>query len=394
MKTVGIICEYNPFHLGHLGHIEKTKQIIGSDVAVICVMSGNYVQRGDLAVFNKFARARMAIASGADLVIELPTPYVLQSAEGFARAGVFILDKLGVCDYLSFGSESGEIDLLLEAASIIESTKANMITKEWLERGVSYASAQQKAADTLLGDKAHVFKSPNNVLGIEYLKAINSYGSSLKPITILRTGGDHDGDTGFSASSIRKALVRGEIPLMVMPETAHAICLEESISKRGPVSIGNAELAIMSRLRAIDDYFEVPGVSEGLESRFKRFASKETSVSSILNKVKTKRYTMSRLRRILICATLGIKKEHIKSPPPYIRVLAMNSKGMKLLGVARKKTRLPVITKPASVHKQNESVIRTFNLETSATDFYVLNYSNEEERIGGQEWLHSPIIIK
>jgi len=393
MKTVGIICEYNPFHLGHTGHIVKTRQTLGEDVAIVCVMSGNYVQRGDFAIFNKHVRARMAISCGADLVIELPTPYALQSAEGFARAGVFILDKLGICDYLSFGSESGDINLISEAASLIVSTKADMITKEWLGKGVSYATAQQKAADEIMGKRASIFKSPNNVLGIEYIKALSRYGSSMKPITVLRTNGEHDSDSGYSASALRKAFVSGKLPMTEMPEAAYLSSLEEIAMGRGPVSIATAEIAMLSRLRAIGDYSGIQGVSEGLESRFKRFVSQETSVASILSKVKTKRYTMSRLRRVLICAALGIKKELIQSTPPYIRVLAMNSKGMMLLGAARKKTRLPIITKPASVYKHSESVIRTFSLEASATDFYVLNYANEAERGGGQEWRHSPIIL-
>ena len=393
MKTVGIICEYNPFHLGHTGHIVKTRQTLGEDVAIVCVMSGNYVQRGDFAIFNKHVRARMAISCGADLVIELPTPYALQSAEGFARAGVFILDKLGICNYLSFGSESGDINLISEAASLIVSTKADMITKEWLGKGVSYATAQQKAADEIMGKRASIFKSPNNVLGIEYIKALSRYGSSMKPITVLRTNGEHDSDSGYSASALRKAFVSGKLPMTEMPEAAYLSSLEEIAMGRGPVSIATAEIAMLSRLRAIGDYSGIQGVSEGLESRFKRFVSQETSVASILSKVKTKRYTMSRLRRVLICAALGIKKELIQSTPPYIRVLAMNSKGMMLLGAARKKTRLPIITKPASVYKHSESVIRTFSLEASATDFYVLNYANEAERGGGQEWRHSPIIL-
>ena len=394
MKTVGIICEYNPFHLGHSGHIEKTRRALGADAAVVCAMSGNYVQRGDFAVFNKHARAKMAVHSGADLIIEMPTPYALLSAEGFAKAGVYLLDKLGICEYLSFGSESGDMELLRSAASAIVTSKAHMITREWLSKGVSYASAQQKAADAVMGAQADVFMSPNNVLGIEYIKAIKDYGSSMRPMTVPRTGGEHDSDEGYSASALRKALLRGSIPAELMPKAAFAASLEEIESGRGPVSVRKAELAVLARLRAIEDYSGIPGASEGLERRFKRYAARETSIASILTNVKTKRYTMSRLRRMLLCAALGIKSEDTRLSPPYLRVLAMNNKGMELLGIARKKTKLPIITKPASVNKLSASAIRMFNLEAAATDFYVLAYPKEEERAGGQEWRQSPIIIE
>jgi len=392
MKTAGIICEYNPFHLGHAGHIEKTHQALGDDTAIVCVMSGNFVQRGDFAIFNKHARAKMAVNCGADLIIELPAPYVLLSAEGFAEAGVYLLDSLGICDYLSFGSEDGDINTLTDAANTIVSGRADTITKQWLNKGVSYASAQQKAADVLLGARADVFRSPNNVLGIEYIKALRKYGSKMQPLTVLRTGGGHDSDTGYSASALRKALIRGSLPDELMPQSAAAVCLEEIISGRGPVSVKNAELAVLSRLRAIGSYSGLQGASEGLERRFKRFAACEPSVASILKKVKTKRYTMSRLRRMLMCAVLGISNEDTVHPPPYIRVLAMNPTGMELLGAVRKKTKLPVIIKPASVHKQNDSVKRMFSIEAAATDFYALLYPKEDERVGGWEWRQSPIV--
>jgi len=400
MKTVGIICEYNPFHLGHYGQIEKTKALLNNppyynaaeDIAVVCVMSGNYVQRGDFAVLNKHARAKMAVYSGADLVIELPAPYALQSAEGFAKAGVYILEMLGICDYLSFGSESGNINRLYEAAEIIVSEKSHALTKEWLDNGISYASAQQKAADILLGVRSDIFKSPNNVLGIEYIKAIKKIGSEMIPLTVKRTGGDHDSDTGFSASALRKSFIQNIIPVQSMTEHAAAAGMEELALGRGPVSMEKAEIAVLSRLRAIADYSDVPGISEGLERRFKRYAACEASINSILTKVKTKRYPMSRLRRVLMCAVLGIRVEDAKTLPPYARVLAMNEKGMKMLGMARDKAKMPIITKPASVNKLNESAIRIFNLEASATDFYVLAYQNENERSGGQEWRRSPVI--
>jgi len=393
MKTVGIICEYNPFHLGHMGHIKKTRQILGSDAAVVCVMSGNFVQRGDFALFNKHARAKTAVLSGADLVIELPTPYVLRSAEGFAGAGVFILNNLGICDHLSFGSESGDIQKLGEAADMIIKDNAQELTREWLKKGISYAAAQQKAADEILGENAAVFAAPNNVLGIEYIKALKKYNSTMQPMTVKRTGGEHDSNTGYSASNLRMRFLNGKYPETLMPEDAFNTCKEELASGRGPVSIKYAEQAILARLRAIKDFENIPGSSEGLERRFKRYAANESSLAAILNGIKTKRYPMSRLQRMLVCAALGISNDYSKSDPPYARILALNPAGMDLLSKIRKKAKIPVITKPASIYKLDDESIKLFELEAAATDLYVLAYRNEEERRGGQEWRKSPVVI-
>jgi len=393
MKTVSIICEYNPFHLGHAGHIEKTRQLLGDDVAVVCVMSGNFVQRGDFAVFNKQARAKMAVLSGADLVVELPTPYVLMSAEGFAQTGVCILDGLDVCDYLSFGSEANNIGLLQEAAGIIMSDNAIDILKERLNEGVSYATAQQFAADTLMGKYADVFKSPNNVLGIEYIKALNKFKSKMLPITVSRTGGDHDGDTGFSASSIRNKLLIGDQIDTLIPASCNEIINDETTSGRGPVSIKHAEQAIISRLRSVDDFSQILGISEGLEQRFIKYAHSEPTIEAILTKIKTKRYPMSRLRRILLCSVLNITKEYTDISPPYIKISAMNDRGALLLKKARKQTKLPIITKPAAVNKLCNISKNLFNLEVKAIDFYTLAYSNENERFGKQEWYNSPTVL-
>jgi predicted nucleotidyltransferase len=390
MKIAGILCEYNPLHLGHAGHIEKTRQVLGGECAIVCVMSGNFVQRGDFAIFNKYARAKAAVLCGADLVLELPLPYVLSSAEGFADAGVYILDRFGVCDHISFGSESGDIEALNEAAEAIASKKADLITKEWLDKGLSYAAAQQRAADAVLGAKSEVFKYPNNLLGIEYLKAIKSYESSMRPLTVRRTGDEHDSDTGLSSFMLRKTLMRGEKPWGSMPDAAVLVYMEEIVAGRGPVFMNQSEMAILSRLRAVKNMSDLPGATEGLEHRLLKYAESEPTFDAILEKVKTKRYTMSRLRRMLLCACLGIAASDTQKPPPYIKVMAMNRMGMKVLAEARKKSRLPIITKPASAKSLSGRALDLFNKEAAATDFYVLSYQGENNRCGGQEWRQTP----
>jgi len=413
--NVGIICEYNPFHYGHEAHIKETKRLLGGQCAVICVMSGNFVQRGDFAVYNKHARAEAAVRSGADLVIELPTPYALCSAEGFARAGVFLLDSLGVCDFISFGSETGSIEMLEEAAKALVLPEAASIMRKWLEQGLPYALARQKAADELMGARSQVLKKPNNLLGIEYLIAISSLKSGLTPITVARTGGEHDGVSGYSASAVRGMLLSGilnggaqsmpggtsgqsalldkggELSLRV-PHTALGVYENETAEGRGPVSIKHCELAILSRLREMDDYSKLPGVSEGLEHRFLKYSRQEATVAAILDKVKSKRYVMSRLRRMLLCACLNITADDCAELPPYIRVLAMNSSGMKVLKEARKKAKLPIITKPASARGLGAQAVNLFCKEAVATDFYVLAYTGEKHRRGGSEWQTSPIV--
>jgi len=393
MVVAGIICEYNPFHLGHFGHIERTRLKLGQDCAIVCVMSGNFVQRGEPAIFNKHTRAHAAVLCGADLVIELPTPYAMSSAERFARGGIYILDSLGVCDVISFGSENGNVEPLFEAAEAIVSDEVNVQIVKWLGKGLPYAAAQQKAADSVLGEVSAVFKTPNNLLGIEYIKAIVHYKSEMRPITVPRTGGEHDSDTGFSASRLRRMLLGGHEPWENMPGYSVDLCKKEIAYGRGPVHMQNLELAMLSRLRAIKDFSALSDATEGLDRRFARYAASAPTITQMLDGIKTKRYAMSRIRRMLMCACLGIVSQDVDEPPPYIKVLAMNRVGMKLLNRARKQSSLPIITKPASVHKLSGRAVSLFNKEAAATDFYALSYSEVSNRKGGGEYLQSPIII-
>ena len=424
MKAVGIICEYNPFHLGHARHIEKTKQAVGDDCVIVCVMSGNYVQRGDFAVFNKHSRAEAAVFCGADLVIELPTPYALSSAEGFAKAGVYLLENTGICDYISFGSESGDIEVLKNIAGGLATPEADDLTRKWLKEGLPYASARQNAISDMLGAEANILKKANNLLGVEYLNAISALNSTLRPIVIKRTGGEHDGDFGYSASRIRKMLTNEEFEKkclskpndtqlhsieggmtaaenqagkwisLSVPLPAWNTFKKEIAEGRGPVSMKRCESAILSRLRSIAHASKLSHVSEGLGNRFIRYARTEPTIDGILTKTKTKRYTMSRLRRLLLCACLNIPEEDTNLPPPYIRVLAMNQVGMIALKEMRGKTKLPIITKPALAHSLDSRQSRMFSNEVSATDFFILAYPDIQQRLGGAEWRTSPKVVK
>ena len=394
METAGIICEYNPLHFGHAAHIEKTRAALGGECGIVCAMSGNFVQRGDFAAFGKHARAEAAVRCGADLVVEIPSPYVLLSAEGYAAAGVHILDKLGLCGYLSFGSESGDLGALKEVAGALVSEEAEERTREWLGKGLPYASARQRAAEAVLGGRSEALMSPNNLLGVEYLKAIGAQKSALKPMTVRRSGGAHDGDCGYSASALRGKMQAGDPTWQdMMPRAAAEVFLREAAGGRGPVSVASYELAMLSRLRALGDFSGLPGASEGLDRRFLRYAASEPTVARVLEGAKTKRYAMSRIRRMMLCACLGIADADSREPPPYIRVLAMNRRGMGLLREARGRAELPIITKPASAGRIPGRAAEIFAKESAATDFYVLAFRDEDEKSGGREWRQTPVVI-
>jgi predicted nucleotidyltransferase len=390
--TAGIICEYNPIHNGHVRHIEATRALVGDDCAVVCVMSGNFVQRGDFAVFPKHARASSAVLAGADLVLELPLPFVLSSAESFARGGVRLLNELGVITHLSFGSEAGETDSLREVADVLRTEKMSRLIGEELNSGVSFALARFNAARGLLGKKAELLKTPNNILGIEYLKALAEIDSAMTPLTIKRFGAAHDSEGAESSSALRRMIRAGEEPWNHMPAAAAEVLRREAEAGRGPVFMESAETAVLSRLRMLpaEAFACLPDASEGVELRLMRYCRTMPTIQSILESAKTKRYALSRLRRMLLCAVLGVTADDKSAPPPYIRVLAMNERGRGVLRDIKRKSALPVLTKPAQANDLEARAKAMFLKEAAATDFYVLAYREPANRAGGFEWTASP----
>lgn len=388
MKVVGIICEYNPIHSGHIYHITETKKLLGDDTAVVCAMSGNFVQRGEPAVFSKFARAEAAVKCGADLVIELPVSTALSSAEGFALGGVQLLGSLGVCTHISFGSEEGDISKLDKVADVLVSPEMDNAIKSELEKGVSYAQARQNALADIIGEEAEIIAKPNNILGIEYLKALKNIHSEMQPMTVSRFGGSHDGAEGYSASAVREGLKKGVQSFSAVPEKAAEIFKREIEEGRGPVFIENIENAIMYRLRTMtsEEYDNLPYASEGLGQRLRKSVLSSTSLAEILEKTKTKRYAMSRLRRMIMCAYLGLTAEDMKPTPEYIRVLGVSKKGREILKNMRDTAKLPVITKTASV----KAVLS----DSAASDLYTLAYPDSSQRLCGTDFTTSPYIEK
>lgn len=398
MNISGIISEYNPFHMGHKHHIDQTRAELGADTGIICVMSGNFVQRGEPAAFTKNARAECAVHGGADLVLELPLPWALSSAEGFARGAVGVLGATGVVSHLSFGSECGNVAPLDEAARVLLRPEMDAIIKNKLTEGISYAEARQAAAEALAGKPIPELRSPNNILGIEYIKAIYEQRLGIEPITVRRIGAGHDRRGGGelpSASELRSRLGRGESIIANMPEKCAEVLEREMRCGRGPVMGAALDTAVISRLRMLPQsaYEELPDSAEGLGLRLCRAAKSEVCVDAVIAAAATKRYAVSRIRRMIMCAALGLKAGDADGRPPYIRVLAANAKGCAILKKMRERATLPIITKPAEINTLGAEARACFALEKAATDLFVLGFSAREERQGDRDFRVSPSIL-
>lgn len=333
MKITGIICEYNPLHLGHKKQLDAVRS---ADPAggTVCLMSGNFVQRGMPAVFDKMVRAKAAVLCGADLVLELPVTAALSSAEGFAFGGVEILSR--VCDELCFGAENADSTFLTELARALLSPEFSEALRLELDKGLSFPAARQAALEGM-GLDASALSLPNNILAVEYCKAIISRNAKMKPHVILRKGGYHDtlpDPENPSATSLRSMLAQGNDWHPFVPQQA-AQCFENAAVH----DITHGERAILSRLRTMTDgeFEALPYGSEGLWRKLMHASRQEASVEDIITATKSKRYTRTRLDRMVMCAFLGITEEMLHSPAPYVRVLAFNDKGRQILKKARQK---------------------------------------------------------
>ena len=311
MSRAAVICEFNPFHNGHKFLLEKIKSDFRNDV--VCIMSGNFVQRGDIAITDKYARAKAALHNGADIVVELPTVYAMSGAQTFAENGVRIAAAMN-CDRLYFGAENSISDLK-EVAGLLENKLINDKIHDLMKNGQYYP----KALSMAVGDKhAKVLDQPNNILALEYIKACKKNG--LMPIAIPRKGVNHDEDIirdGIaSASKIRELIEKGESCKLLTPMEITNVSTLKSI-----------EPAILYRLKTItaEELRKIADVSEGLEYRIIEAAKQYNSLSEIYNAVKTKRYTMARIRRIILSAFLGITAEMPSTPVPYLRILGVKS---------------------------------------------------------------------
>ena len=400
MPVIGVICEYNPFHNGHAWHLRRSRELLHEDSTVICVMSGDFVQRGEAAAFSKFARAEAACRCGADLVIELPLPWAISSAESFAQGGVSLLDGLGA-EYLSFGSEQGELAPLETIAEAICAPQTQEEIRQLLAQQpqLSYPAARQAVLTQRLGDGADALSQPNNILGVEYIRAIWEFRLQIQPMTVARQGSGHDTRGTMpgmrSASEIRSMLQRGESIDGEVPLEAAEIYVREEKAGRIPC-LERVETALLSRLRMFDEayYRDLPDASDGVGERLYKAVRQGEDLETVLQKAKTKRYAMARLRRMTLCAALGVKAGEADKRPPYARVLAMNDRGRGYLASLRKRDGLPLLIKPSTVSKLSADCRTLFAIEAAAHDLYTLCYSARESRLMGEDWRNGPVLVE
>jgi len=393
-KVLAIICEYNPFHNGHLYQLFESIKLVNPDF-VVCIMSGNFVERGNTALINKWARTEMALHSGVDMVIELPTIFSISSAENFASGAIKILNSLNCETYLSFGSECGDIDTLNKFAEILVKEPAEYVTmlNHELAKGLSFPKARENAMLLYINDirnSATVLSGSNNILALEYLKQIMKTGNKITPITIKRIGTDYNSlstsNNIASATAIREMLLQKKSVKKLMPKTAYDILKHELGNGRFVLDVSQFEKQIIYKLRCmtIEQIANLPDVSEGLEYKIKEAANVCNTLDSLIFMIKSKRYTMTRINRILLYALLDITKmDYINSQKttPYLRILGMSKNGKLLLSELSKNRKLNVITSVKQfLDKNNNKVLKSMlEKDIFATNIYTLEYKKNPD---------------
>ena len=407
-NVLGIICEYNPFHNGHLYQLEEAKKACNADFT-IAVMSGNFTQRGDVALFDKWTRTEMALKNGIDLVIELPTVYATSSAENFADGAIKILNSLGIVDYLAFGSESGDITLLDKIATILynEPKEFSQLINMQLRSGLSYPKARELAIATYFrGSKQYTeaLESPNNILGIEYLKALKRQKSSIIPITIKRINSDYNSTTTknnfASATSIRERLQNNKNIHRLVPYETYEL-IEEKLKKKDfltNLSIFEKEIIYSLRKMTLEEIANLPDVTEGLENKIKFAVSNFTTLDKVIENIKSKRFTQTRIQRILVYALLEITKKDMniaRKATPYIRVLGFNKHGKKIISaIASNNPKLKIIISLKRFLDSNpdNSTKQLLSKDILATNIYTLGL--KENPVANLDYTHKIIEIK
>lgn len=386
MKTYGIICEYNPFHNGHIYQIEETRRQGATHIAAI--MSGNYVQRGDVAMIDKFARAKVAVENGVDLVVEMPVVYSLSNANAFARAGVMLLGALGCVDGISFGSECGDIELLKNAAvASLEITKKENIdskVKPLMDKGMTFPAAIQQAIALEQGPIiASVFDSPNNTLAVEYLKAIKMLGLELEPYTVKRKGAGHDSrdaEDGIASGTLLREMIEDGEDISEYVPKGMADIVKEYEEKNMLAYFDNLERELLYVLRSMipPTMAECPDVDPQLANLIFKMGIDSNSIDEFLDKVGTKRFTQARFRRILLNLYIGAKGTDQMIMPPYGRVLALNERGAEILKAAKEKAEGNKLAVPFStslkdiIEEQSPPIHRFADISNRATNLYGL----------------------
>jgi predicted nucleotidyltransferase len=398
-RVLGIIAEYNPFHNGHMYHLQKAKEQSGAQYC-ICVMSGNFVQRGNTSIVNKWKKAEMALLNGVDLVIELPTIYSVASAEGFSLGAIKLLNNLKIVDAISFGTETSDFAALNNISSIVneEPMKYKSILNSELKKGLSFPKARENALMLYLNDNKrydNILNTPNNILAIEYLKALKKIKSTIQPIPIKREKVYYNDnvivDEFASATAIRKLLKNEEFSEIrkVVPKSTYQILKKETELGNVVLDLSRYEKEIIYNLRrmTVSEIAELPDVNEGLEHSLKNAANYSNDITNLINIVKTKRYTVTRIQRILICALLGITKRDVgmaKKAEPYIRVLGFNEKGKELISrINKQNPKATVITSVKKFQDKNNNnknskiYKRLLDIDIFSTNVYTMACKSE-----------------
>lgn len=394
-KVLGIIAEYNPFHNGHLYHIKKSIEETGAS-SVICVMSGNFVQRGNTSIVDKWTKTKMALANGVDLVLELPTIYSVSSAENFAEGAIRLLDSLKIVDTISFGMEAKDIASLNNIANVLytEPKEYTTILEHELRKGVSFPKARENAVMMYLNDikqYANILTGSNNILAIEYLKAIKKLKSKLNPIGIRREKVLYNDeiiiDDFASATAIRKMIATGQFSDIqkVMPKSSYALLADELRKGHYVLDLSKFQKEIIYNLRkmSVEEIAQLVDVSEGLENAIKNAANSSNNLVDFVNIVKSKRYTQTRIQRILIYALLGITNSKMlafKKAVPYARVLGLNENGKQLISqIAKKNKKVQIVTSVKKYMDESKNKVLKEMLETDilATNVYTLGYEKD-----------------
>ena len=373
MKIAGVICEFNPFHNGHAFLAQKAGE--GGFTHIAGVMSGCFVQRGEPAILDVSERVSAALENGYDLILQLPVEYSTAGAMGFARGAAGILDAAGCVDSLIFASECGDTEKLKKAAGLLMNDDVDALIKKELETGIPYAKARENAVRAFDAESADLLEEPNNILGIEYICALEKSGSRIKPETVLRAGAAHDStgaDGSFaSGAEIRRRMRAGENWREFVPAGAYSGELNCPDMKK-------FETLVLYKLRTMsaEEIALLPDISEGIENRIARAACDARTLEEFYNLVKTKRYSHARIRRIALSALSGIKAEDAAAPPAYIRVLGFNDRGAEIIRTMKETAALPVITKAADFKDAPENMQRVFDLQCRAADIYSLITEN------------------
>ena len=413
MTALGIIAEFNPFHNGHLHLIQEAKKAFPG-APVICVMSGNFLQRGEAAWCSKWSRSAMALHAGADLIIELPVCFAVRSAYYFARGAIQLLERTGVVSHLVFGSESGNLDELQNISAIIcnESPEYQEILKEYLSRGNSFARARSLTLQRTIDDPNlnELLLQPNNILALEYLHVLNDLKSPITALTFPRLGaGYHSDDLSAlaSASAIRAALAKEqnltEIAPSVPPYTLR-IMAEEISRGQAPIKTETLEQSILLKLRlsSASELADIYEIGEGLENRIIKAAGQSGNLDELKYKIKSKRYSLSRINRILLYCLWDLRKNQIacydECGPQYLHILGFSPSGQKILQEIKSLSFLPIFSRGSQIKKacydHNKPLLQEMlNLDRRTTDIYSLLHPDPSTRRSGLDFTTSPVRI-